>query len=117
MTADAEVFTSRIAEARRLLATVKAARWPSSRDALAAIQYAWDYAGGEMGVYEALASGAMDWTEFDADLMFFGGDPQHEAVVIAEERALDAARAAVSRLAQYQRREAARNVTLAGGAS
>jgi hypothetical protein len=49
----------------------------------------------------------MDWTEFDGDLWFFGGDPQREAVIIAEARVLDAARAAMRRLAEYRRREAA----------
>jgi hypothetical protein len=105
--AEPEVFTSRIAEARRVLAAVRASAWPATREAMAAIGQARDYATGEIGVYCRLVSGAMDWTEFDADLMFFGGDPQAEAIAIAEARVLDAARAAMSRLAEYRRREAA----------
>lgn len=106
-TTEPEVFTSRIAEARRVMAAVKASTWPSSREAMAAIGQAFDYATAEAGVYVALVSGDMDWTEFDGDLWFFGGDPQREAVIIAEARVLDAARAAASRLAEYRRREAA----------
>ena len=102
-----EVFTSRIDEARRVLATVKASTWPASREAMAAIGQAFDYATAETGVYCALVSGDMDWTEFDGDLWFFGGDPQREAIIIAEARVLDAARAAMSRLAEYRRRDAA----------
>ena len=95
-TTEPEVFTSRIEEARRVLSEVKASTWPSSREAMAAISQAFDYAIAEIGVYCLLLSGEMDWTEFDGDLWFFGGDPQREAVIIAEARVLDAARAAMS---------------------
>ena len=100
-----DVFTSRIAEAERVRDIIRASQWPSSREAMAMIGQAFDYLQGEIAVYHQLASREMDWTEFDADLMFFGGDPQEEATGIAGTRALEAARAAASRLAEYRRRE------------
>lgn len=101
-----------IVQARAIVREVMTSPWPDSREAMHAIGYARDYAAGEIEVYEIevywqLRSGDLDWWKFDADLAFFGGDPQREAISIAADRALDAARAALRMLREYQRRVAA----------
>jgi hypothetical protein len=72
---------------------------------MAAIGYAWGYGTECIAVHARLRSGDMDWRQYDADLMFFGGSPQQEAISIAADRALDAAKAALAWLREYQRSE------------
>ncbi len=99
---------SRIGQAERIHAAVMAEQWPASREAMAAIGYAAGYAAECLTTHARLRSRDLDWQRYDADLMFFGGDPQREAIAIAGDRAYDAALAAMNRLREYQRREKAR---------
>lgn len=94
-----------IGRAEMTLREVMATRWPSSREAMAAIGYASGYAAECIEIHHRLRYGRMDWQAFDADLMFLGGDPQAEAIAIAADRALDAAKAALNRLREHQRHE------------
>ena len=73
---------------------------------MAAIGYAAGHAAESIEIHDRLRYGRMDWADYDADLMFLGSDPQREAIAIAADRALDAAKAALNRLREYQRRAA-----------
>lgn len=96
-----------IDRAELTLREVMAANWPTGREAMAAIGYASGHAAESIEIHTRLWYGRMDWQDYDADLMFFGGDQQREAISIAAGKALDAAQAALARLREYQRREAA----------
>lgn len=96
-----------VAEAEQLLREADtAARYIESFEGVAVIASARDYLTGELGVHYALAAEDMDWSEFDPDLRWFDGDRQDEAIRLAADRALDAAKALRNRVTEYQRREA-----------
>ena len=95
-----------IQRADMIVREVMAVDWPADREAMAAIGYAAGYAAECIEIHRKLRTGWMDWADYDADLMFLGADPQREAIAIAADRALDAAKALLNRLREYQRREA-----------
>lgn len=104
MTAETIAPPSPADQAKAILRQVTEAHWPTSREAMAAIGYAAGYATECGEIHAGLRYGWTDWTEYDADLMFFGGDPQREAIAIAADKALEAAKAALARLREYERR-------------
>lgn len=106
-----------IGQARAVIREVMTAAWPDSREAMHAIGYARRSYADEAAVHDRLAGDDMSWREFDPDLEFFAGDPQEQAISIAADRALDAARAALRTLREHQRREAAMAAYANGGAS
>jgi len=99
--------TTTAAEAAGILHEVMESEWPSSREAMAVIGMARDYLHGELEVYSALVNDEMRWLAFDPDLLWFDGDRQAQAIDMAADRALDAAKALRNRLAEYRRREQA----------
>jgi len=99
--------------AEMILREVKAATWPASREAMAAIGMAERYLTGELEIRRRLMSREMDWRDFDGDLLFFGGDPQREAVAIAADRCLEAAKALLSALRHAEADERARKARVA----
>ncbi len=106
MTAATIAAPSVIERAEMTLREVMRAAWPSGREAMAAIGYASGHAAECIEIHARLRYGRMDWEDYDADLQFFGGSPQREAITIAADRALEAAKAALARLREYQMREA-----------
>ena len=93
-----------IQRADMIVREVMAVDWPADREAMAAIGYAAGYAAESIEIHDRLRYGRMDWADYDADLMFLGSDPQREAIAIAADRALEAAKAALARLREYERR-------------
>ena len=79
-----------------------------SPEGTAVVASARAYLTAELGIHYALAAEDMDWSEFDPDLRWFDGDRQDEAIRLAAERALEAAKALRNRVAEYQQRETAR---------
>jgi hypothetical protein len=106
MTAAATLAASPvIARAEAVLAEVTGTPWPRSREAVAMIGMARDYLAEALDEHALLVSGALDWSGYDADLEWFGGDPQQGAIEAAETQAADAARAVVRVLAEYRNRD------------
>jgi hypothetical protein len=94
-----------IERAELTLREVMHANWPAGREAMAAIGYASGYAAECIEIHTRLRYGRMDWQDYDADLTFFGGNPQREAIAIAADKALKAAKAALARLREHQQYE------------
>jgi len=93
-----------VTEAEQILSETGCVR---SSEGAAVIASARAYLTAELGVHYALAAEDMDWSEFDPDLRWFDGDRQDEAIRLAAERALEAAKALRNRVTEYQQRETA----------
>jgi len=96
---------SPVAQSEAILQLADESPEPRSREGRIFVSHAREYLLGELRVHDELLNGRRTWQDFDADLLFFGGDPQDEAVAIQADRCLEAAKALLSRLREYQGRE------------
>lgn len=88
-----------IAEAQAICEQVEAATWPASTQAQALIGYGLAYAIDQITACGLLAEGWIAWDDL-------GDDGEADPPMAAAERALDAAKAVQNRLAEYRRRAA-----------
>ena len=92
------------AEAAFIIAAVRETPWPPSREAQWAIGWAYGSAAKALAVFGAVLNGDMDPHEVPPpDLM--AGDPEERALEWAADAALEAAKTARNRLAEWQRHE------------